>query len=190
MWTEALMQQCIVWIQWEGWMWPIMDYFFLTLHIFTPYIMRLYRFALSSKAPAHVSAGASVEARRTRVEARNRKRPPWVLLQSDEQRQKQHRSSAERQKEHLTTWVHIIFPPSPLQHRHQELSPLTWHAANSAPIHKSHIDHRLLQSVEVETSVCYLRWRKLPPHLPSLPPFNTPAHHLRVLWHSHVSFSC
>lgn len=42
-------------------------------------------------------------------EARNRKHPPWVLLQSDEQQQKQHWLSAERQKEHLTTWVRIIF---------------------------------------------------------------------------------
>lgn len=75
-------------------------------------------------------------------EARNRKHPPWVLLQRDEQQQKQHWLSVERQKEHLTTWEPIIFSfclssmtimRGPSQHVMWLLQPKSHSAASAAP---------------------------------------------------------
>lgn len=79
----------------------------LTHHIFTLNIVSVYKFShsLLQQRLRLVWHGGM----QNRGEARNHKHPPWVLLQSDEQQQKQHWLSAERQKEHLTTWVHITF---------------------------------------------------------------------------------
>lgn len=82
----------------------------LTHHIFTLYIISVYKLSHSLlQQKLRLVWQGEHGSMQNQGEARNRKHPPRVLLQSDEQQQKQHWLSAERQKEHLTTWVHIAF---------------------------------------------------------------------------------
>lgn len=86
-----------------------------------------------------------------REEARNRKHPPWVLLQSDERKQKQHWLSAGRQKrafDHLGAHHFLMLPP---KHDYQEMSPLTLYAATSTLVIYSFLNSAGLNSSHCAT---------------------------------------
>lgn len=113
----------------------------LTPHIFTPYIISSYQFPLPLLQQKLLLVWWGEHGSMWyQEEARNRKHPPWVLLQSDEQQQKQHWLSAERQKEHLTTWVCIIFSChfSSMTIKRCSLQLYTWQRQPKSPSRMEH----------------------------------------------------
>lgn len=146
----------------------------LTHHIFTLYIISVYKlshFLLQQKRRL-VWQGEHGSMQK-QGEARNRKHPPWVLLQSDEQQQKQHWLSAERQKEHLTTWVHITFSCR-LEAQLSGDVPLTLYVAHSTQS-QSHIQLPLFTRSLI-CHVCFYYKKNL----------STLWCDLRALWYFHM----
>lgn len=94
-----------------------------------------------------LSGWRSVEACRTRRKARNRKHPPWVLLQRDEQQQKQPLVvcwETKRTFDHLGAH-HFLFLP--LKHDYHKMSLSTLYVATSTQVTFSSLCSTWFQNV-------------------------------------------